>query len=91
MTTSCLTRESASQYNANAALLRDPLIAQPLSSAGETKLWAQDLLAARNLVDHEQYGQALVLAGALQRLHGNHHELFDLITTCRRHLGSAAE
>jgi hypothetical protein len=33
----------------------------------------------------------LVLAGALQRLHGNHHELFDLITTCRRHLGSPAK
>ncbi len=91
MTTSCLTRESSSQSNANETILRDPLIPPPLSSAGTTKLWAQDLLAARNLINRKQYGQALVLAGALQRLHGDHHELIDLITTCRGHLGSPAK
>jgi hypothetical protein len=57
---------------------------------GQKNLWTQDLSAAQNLVRSRQYRQALVLTAALKRLYGDRHELTQMITTCRGHLGASA-
>jgi hypothetical protein len=44
------------------------------------------LTAARDLVARGSYAQALVLAGALERLHGPHDALTRIAADCRAHL-----
>lgn len=89
MTTSCLS------LRADPVGTPAPRHAQtPRGSSGElnrpdadqNSLWSQDLTAARNLLNQRQYAQALVLAGALQRLHGDRNELCDVISACRSQL-----
>lgn len=58
----------------------------PPSQADPAPLPAEDLTAARELVARGCYAQALVLAGALERLHGPHDALTQIAADCRAHL-----
>jgi hypothetical protein len=56
------------------------------AQADPAPLPAEDLTAARDLVARGSYAQALVLAGALKRLHGPHDALTQIAADCRAHL-----
>jgi hypothetical protein len=58
----------------------------PRAQADPAPLPAEDLTAARDLVARGSYAQALVLAGALERLHGPHDALTQIAADCRAHL-----
>lgn len=58
----------------------------PLSQTDPAPLPAEDLTAARDLVARGCYAQALVLTGALERLHGPHDALTQIAADCRTHL-----
>ena len=58
----------------------------PRAQADPAPLPAEDLTAARDLVARGCYAQALVLAGALERLHGPHDALTQIAADCRAHL-----
>lgn len=58
----------------------------PLSQGDKPPLPAEDLIAAHDLVERGYFAQALVLTGALERLHGPHNELRQLASTCRAKL-----
>jgi len=63
----------------------------PLPQADPAPLPAEDLTAARDLVARGCYAQALVLAGALERLHGPHDALNQIAADCRTHLAVTQE
>ena len=58
----------------------------PLSQVDKPPLPPEDLIAAHDLVERNCFAQALVLTGALERLHGPHDELRQLASTCRAKL-----
>ena len=60
----------------------------PRAQADPAPLPAEDLTAARDLVARGSYAQALVLAGALERLHGPHDALTQIAADCRAHVGT---
>ena len=63
----------------------------PRAQADPAPLPAEDLTAARDLVARGSYAQALVLAGALERLHGPHDALTQIAADCRAHLDVAQD